>query len=184
MDLLDLLIRMLGLILQVLGLLLTWTGFRSLTQLQLKVASTPVLLPPRPHAFTKDKPPLAALAALAKSEALAEQRFDRHYRELRFLSAVTLQRLMARAGWGVENNIYQLYHRGYVAVQGGAQDCPYTYMADMAAGRYKLPWDVQVTDGTSCGFEAPTRAYMGHETHPLAPASAPAAAASPFKKVA
>ena len=101
MDLLDLLIRIFGLILQVLGLLLTWTGFRSLTQLQLKVASTPVLLPPRPHAFTKDKPPLAALAALAKSEALAEQRFDRHYRELRFLSAVTLQRLMARAGWGV-----------------------------------------------------------------------------------
>ncbi|MDB5569485.1 MAG: Nitrilase/cyanide hydratase and apolipoprotein N-acyltransferase, partial [Hyphomicrobiales bacterium] len=28
----------------------------------------------------------------------------------------------ARTGWGVENNIYQLYHRGYVAVKGGAQD--------------------------------------------------------------
>ena len=62
----------------------------------------------------------------------------------------------ARTGWGVENNIYQLYHRGYVAVKGGAQDCPYTYMHDMAAGRYRLPWsdDVQVTDGTSCGFDA------------------------------
>jgi formamidase len=35
----------------------------------------------------------------------------------------------------VENNIYQLYHRGYVAVKGGAQDCPYTYMHDMAAGQ-------------------------------------------------
>ncbi len=71
----------------------------------------------------------------------------------------------ARAGWGVENNIYQLYHRGYVAVKGGAQDCPYTYMTDMAAGRYRLPWNdtVQVTDGTSCGFEAPTRHYTGPE---------------------
>ena len=69
----------------------------------------------------------------------------------------------ARAGWGVENNIYQLYHRGYVAVAGGAQDCPYTYMVDMAAGRYRLPWNdtVQVTDGTSCGFDAPTRHYTG-----------------------
>ena len=69
----------------------------------------------------------------------------------------------ARAGWGVENNIYQLYHRGFVAVKGGAQDCPYTYMTDMAAGRYQLPWNdtVQVTDGTSCGFDAPTRNYTG-----------------------
>jgi formamidase len=69
----------------------------------------------------------------------------------------------ARAGWGVENNIYQLYHRGYVAVKGGAMDCPYTFMHDMVAGRYKLPWEasVQVTDGTSCGFAAPTRSYAG-----------------------
>ncbi|HQR99701.1 MULTISPECIES: formamidase [unclassified Polaromonas] len=65
----------------------------------------------------------------------------------------------ARTGWGVENNIYQLYHRGYVAVKGGAQDCPYTYMRDMAAGTYQLPWTVEVTDGTSCGFDAPTRSY-------------------------
>ena len=67
----------------------------------------------------------------------------------------------ARAGWGVENNIYQLYHRGYVAVKGGAQDCPYTFMHDMVAGKYKLPWDVELTDGTSCGFEPPTRSYQG-----------------------
>lgn len=66
----------------------------------------------------------------------------------------------ARSGWGVENNIYQLYHRGYVAVKGGAQDCPYTYMHDMVAGRYKLPWDVEVKDGTACGFPAPTRTYV------------------------
>jgi formamidase len=79
----------------------------------------------------------------------------------------------ARSGWGVENNIYQLYHRGYVAVKGGAQDCPYTYMQDMAAGTYELPWKVEVTDGTSCGFPAPTREYVGPESHPLVPGSAP-----------
>lgn len=67
----------------------------------------------------------------------------------------------ARAHWGVENNIYQLGHRGYTAVKGGAGDCPYTYMHDLAAGRYRLPWEetVKVTDGTSCGFAAPTRSY-------------------------
>ena len=67
----------------------------------------------------------------------------------------------ARANWGVENNTYQLGHRGYVAVKGGAQDCPYTYMKDLAAGRYRLLWeaDVQVTDGTSFGFPTPERYY-------------------------
>ena len=67
----------------------------------------------------------------------------------------------ARAGWGVENNIYQLGHRGYVAVKGGARDCPYSFMHDMVAGSYRLPWedDVKVTDGTSCGFPEPTRHY-------------------------
>ena len=63
--------------------------------------------------------------------------------------------------WGVENNIYQFGHRGYVAVKGGARDCPYTYMHDLAAGTYRLPWEdqVKVTDGTSCGFPAPTRMF-------------------------
>ena len=67
----------------------------------------------------------------------------------------------ARAVWGPENNIYQFGHRGFSAVKGGAGDCPYTYMTDLAAGRYRLPWEdsVQVTDGTSCGLAAPTRAY-------------------------
>ena len=71
----------------------------------------------------------------------------------------------ARAHWGVENNIFQLGHRGFSAVRGGAGDCPYTYMHDLAAGRYKLPWEasVRVTDGTSCGLPAPTRRYG--ETH-------------------
>ncbi|WMS43091.1 formamidase [Acuticoccus sp. MNP-M23] len=69
----------------------------------------------------------------------------------------------ARANWGVENNIYQLGHRGFTAVKGGAQDCPYTFMEDMVAGRYRVPWEdeVKVTDGTSCGFDAPTRTYAG-----------------------
>ena len=64
--------------------------------------------------------------------------------------------------WGVENNIYQFGHRAYVAVKGGAQDCPYTYMQDLVAGRYRLPWEseIAVTDGTSCGFPVPTREYQ------------------------
>lgn len=67
----------------------------------------------------------------------------------------------ARALWGVENNIYQLGHRGFVAVNGGAQDCPYSFMQDLVAGRYRLPWEeqVKVKDGTSCGFPVPNRHY-------------------------
>jgi formamidase len=69
----------------------------------------------------------------------------------------------ARIHWGVENNIYQLGHRGYSAVAGGAGDCPYTYMQDLVAGRYQVPWEaeVKVTDGTSCGLPRPTRVYGG-----------------------
>ncbi len=67
----------------------------------------------------------------------------------------------ARKHWAVENNIYQFGHRGYVAVKGGAQDCPYTFMQDLVAGRYRLPWEDEVvhTDGTAYGFPAPTRRY-------------------------
>jgi formamidase len=67
----------------------------------------------------------------------------------------------ARANWGVENNIYQLGHRGFTAVAGGAGDCPYTYMHDLVAGTYRLPWEatVKVTDGTPSGFAKPTRRY-------------------------
>ena len=69
----------------------------------------------------------------------------------------------ARREWGVENNIYQFGHRGYVAVAGGAGDCPYTYMRDLMEGTYRLPWENEVkkTDGTSCGFQAPKRKYGG-----------------------
>lgn len=67
----------------------------------------------------------------------------------------------ARRIWGVENNIYQLGHRGYVAVEGGAGDCPYTYMKDLVEGQYRLPWEGEVVhkDGTSCGFPSPIRKY-------------------------
>ena len=67
----------------------------------------------------------------------------------------------ARIHWGVENNIYQFAHRGFTAVEGGAQDCPYTFMQDLVAGRYRLPWEDQIkeTDGVSCGFPRPTRRY-------------------------
>lgn len=70
----------------------------------------------------------------------------------------------ARIHWGVENNIYQLGHRAYVAVKGGARDCPYTYMQDMVKGEYKLPWEDQVVhkDGTGEGFAAPTLEYKGN----------------------
>ncbi|MGA7802960.1 MAG: formamidase [Gammaproteobacteria bacterium] len=69
----------------------------------------------------------------------------------------------ARRTWGAENNIYQFGHRGFVAVAGGATDCPYTYMQDLVAGDYRLPWeeDVAVKDGTSCGFPKPVRTYRG-----------------------
>ncbi len=69
----------------------------------------------------------------------------------------------ARRNWGVENNIYQFGHRGYVAVAGGAGDCPYTFMRDLLEGTYRLPWEneVKVTDGASCGFPPPSRTYQG-----------------------
>lgn len=67
----------------------------------------------------------------------------------------------ARIHWAVENNIYQFGHRGYVAVAGGATDCPYTYMHDLVAGRWRLPWDDAVVhkDGRAFGFPPPTRRW-------------------------
>lgn len=67
----------------------------------------------------------------------------------------------ARRHWGVENNIYQFGHRAYVAVKGGAQDCPYTYMHDLMKGEYRLPWEDEVIhkDGSAFGFAPPTRVY-------------------------
>jgi formamidase len=67
-----------------------------------------------------------------------------------------------RREWGVENNLFQFGHRGYVAVSGGAGDCPYKYMRDMMQGKYKQAEDdeVVVRDGTPCGFEKPTAEYV------------------------
>jgi formamidase len=72
----------------------------------------------------------------------------------------------ARREWGVENNIYQLGHRGYTALAGGATDCPYTYMSDLVAGRYRVPWEdaVQIVDGTSEGYGPPRPAGSGVDT--------------------
>jgi len=100
MDLLDFVIRVLGLALQVFGLLLTWTGVRSLMKLRRKIDDIP-LMAPRPQGFHTDKPPFGPFQALGRSETLTEHRFETRYRELRFLTAVMLQRLTARAGWGV-----------------------------------------------------------------------------------
>ena len=60
----------------------------------------------------------------------------------------------ARIHWGVENNIYQLGHRGYVAVKGGAGDCPYTFMQDMVKGedQWTRDKDGQVVDGREVGL--------------------------------
>ena len=67
----------------------------------------------------------------------------------------------ARANWGVENNIYQLGHRGFTAVDGGAPDAPYSFMHDLVNGRYRLPWEdsVKVKDGTHSGFSKPQRKF-------------------------
>jgi formamidase len=81
----------------------------------------------------------------------------------------------ARVHWGVENNIYQFFHRGFVAVKGGAQDCPYTFMQDMVAGTTRLPWEDEVvhTDGASCGFAPPVREFQGEEPNLLAAPTTP-----------
>jgi formamidase len=66
-----------------------------------------------------------------------------------------------RREWGVENNLYQFGHRGYVAVKNGAGDCPYTYMKDLVEGRYAQAEDNEVIlkDGIVCGFATPTAEY-------------------------
>ncbi|KIW10753.1 hypothetical protein PV08_10052 [Exophiala spinifera] len=71
-----------------------------------------------------------------------------------------------RREWGVENNLYQLGHRGYVAVKNGASDCPYTYMRDLVQGRYAQAEDQEVVikDGSVCGFASPPDAEYVDET--------------------
>ena len=56
----------------------------------------------------------------------------------------------ARFGWGLENNIYNLGSRGYVATPGGVKENPYTFVKDLAEGKYKVPWEdeIKVKDGS------------------------------------
>lgn len=63
---------------------------------------------------------------------------------------------------GVENNLFQFGHRGYVAVNGGAGDCPYKYMRDLMQGRYRQAEDEEVVfrDGTACGFTKAEAEYV------------------------
>ncbi len=60
----------------------------------------------------------------------------------------------ARRTWGLENNIYNLGARGYVAKPGGEPDAGLTYIHDLAAGKYKLPWDdeIEIKDGSIYGY--------------------------------
>lgn len=74
----------------------------------------------------------------------------------------------ARGGWGVENDIYQLGHRGYIATEGSARDYPYTYMRDVVAGTYRLPWedDVRHVDGTGSGWPPPSGFELARVARP------------------
>ena len=60
----------------------------------------------------------------------------------------------ARKSWGLENNIYNLGNRGYVAVPGGVKDASLTYIKDLAQGKYKLPWEdeIKIKDGAIYGY--------------------------------
>src|SRR3989442_10543171 len=78
----------------------------------------------------------------------------------------------ARRVWGVENNIYQLGHRGFVAVRGGAQDCPYTYMHDLMAGEDRPAGGGEVpgTGGTPRRFPRAPPPHPGEPRAPRGPA--------------
>lgn len=69
----------------------------------------------------------------------------------------------ARISWGLENNIYDLGHRGYVAVPGGVQEPGLSYIHDLANGNYHLPWEdkVQVKDGSIYGYPTTGGRFYG-----------------------
>ena len=60
----------------------------------------------------------------------------------------------ARKSWGLENNIYNLGARGYVAKPGGEKDAGLTWIKDLAAGNYHLPWEdeIKIKDGSIYGY--------------------------------
>ena len=49
---------------------------------------------------------------------------------------------------------YNLGHRGYVAYPGGQPDTQMTYIKDLAEGKYRLPWEDEMTikDGSIYGY--------------------------------
>lgn len=59
----------------------------------------------------------------------------------------------ARKDWGLENNIYNLGHPGYVATPGGSIT-DLEYIKDLADGTYKLPWEdeMKIKDGSIYGY--------------------------------
>lgn len=63
----------------------------------------------------------------------------------------------ARRNWALENNLYELGHRGYVAVDGGARENYLTWVEDLAQGNYRLPWEdeVAVKDGWTLHPDGP-----------------------------
>lgn len=69
----------------------------------------------------------------------------------------------ARITWGLENNIYDLGHRGYVGVPGGLQTMNLTYINDLAKGKYRLPWEdkVQIKDGSIYGYPTTGGRFYG-----------------------
>lgn len=73
----------------------------------------------------------------------------------------------ARKEWDLENNIYNLGHRGYVAKPDGESDSGLTYIKDLAEGKYHLPWedDMDSKDGTLYGYPA-TGGCFGAEPSP------------------
>jgi formamidase len=60
----------------------------------------------------------------------------------------------ARTDWALENNIFNVGTRGYVALPGGEKECPYTWVKDFAAGKYSLPWEdkIKIKDGSFYGY--------------------------------
>ena len=63
----------------------------------------------------------------------------------------------------MENNIYNLGSRGYVATPGGVKENPYTFVKDLAEGKYKVPWEdeIKVKDGSIYGYPVKNDSFLG-----------------------
>jgi formamidase len=69
----------------------------------------------------------------------------------------------ARRDWGLENNIYNTGHRGYVGLPGGEPDAGLQWIKDLAAGKYRLPWEdeMKIKDGSIYGYPVEGRTKGG-----------------------